>query len=96
MSITVCESLAPIKHRPPQHGEIFYETKTRSTYYYNRNEEKYIMLTYLDFMGDYIDEYINTKLTPKEKEKKEKRRNCTNCGAPLTYGEVCEYCGTIH
>lgn len=54
------------------------------------------MLTYLDFMGDYIEEYLNTKIASKEKEKKEKRRNCANCGAPLTYGEVCEYCGTIH
>ena len=53
------------------------------------------MLTYLDYMGyDYFETLLK-KTSPKEK-KEDRRRNCSNCGAPLTYGEVCEYCGTIH
>ena len=31
-----------------------------------------------------------------QEKKENKRRNCVNCGAPLTYDDVCEYCGTIH
>ena len=30
------------------------------------------------------------------KEEKKVIRNCTNCGAPLTYSCVCEYCGTVY
>ena len=95
MSITVCQGLIPLKHRPPQHGELFYITDTRRVYYYDENEEKYIMLTYLDYMGYVYFETLFKKTPPKEK-KEDKRRNCVNCGAPLTYGDVCEYCGTIH
>ena len=95
MSITVCQGLIPLKHRPPQHRELFYEIDTRRVYYYNENEEKYIMLTYLDYMGyDYFETLF--KKTPPKEKKENKRQNCVNCGAPLTYGDVCEYCGTIH
>lgn len=84
-----------MRHRPPQHGGLFYTIDTRRVYYYDENEEKYIMLTYLDYMGyDYFETLLQ-KTPPKEK-KEDKRRNCVNCGAPLTYGDVCEYCGTIH
>ena len=32
---------------------------------------------------------------PKEEERKV-THNCANCGAPLTYSCVCEYCGTVY
>ena len=86
MSITVCQGLIPLKHRPPQHGELFYITDTRRVYYYDENEENYMGYDYF--------ETLFKKTSPKEK-KEDKRRNCVNCGAPLTYGDVCEYCGTI-
>ena len=52
------------------------------------------MLTYLDYMGYDYFETLFKKTSPKEK-KENKRQNCVNCGAPLTYGDICEYCGTI-
>ena len=80
MSIKICSGLKPYRPQPPQHGELSHEIDTNKIYYYNKYKEKYILLASVS----------------KEEEKKEKRRNCTNCGAPLTHGEVCEYCGTIH
>ena len=77
-------------HYYDENGEV-----TETVYYYDENEEKYIMLTYLDYMGyDYFETLF--KKTPPKEKKENKRQNCVNCGAPLTYGDVCEYCGTIH
>lgn len=46
------------------------------------------MLTYLDYMGyDYFETLF--KKTPPKEKKENKRQNCVNCGAPLTYGDVC-------
>ena len=38
----------------------------------------------------------NTQSQIPKEEMKKVIHNCTNCGAPLTYGCVCEYCGTVY
>ena len=72
---------------------------------HNKERVKLSMLTFAEALrasGISFEEAIQMfNSAPKAQvriptEEKKITRNCTNCGAPLTYSCVCEYCGTVY